>query len=417
MTPQAAALAAAGGKKIGGTVTIVGEWGGTEQKAFMSMIKPFEDASGVTVQYTGTRDVPAILTTRVTGGNPPDLADIPSPGILTNYASQGKLVDLSTVLDMNSYNSQYAKTWSDLGSYNGKLYGLFMKAAVKGLIWYDPKVFTANNYQIPKTWQDLMNLSNQIANAGNTPWCVAVESGASSGWPGTDWLEDIILRQDGAAFYNQWWQGKVKWTSPQIKQAFQTWGQIVGNPKMVYGGSNTILSTNFGNVGDPLFTTPPGCYLVHQASFIASFFTQNTKGISPITDFNWFAFPPFSSSQPLSTEMAGDAIIMFNKTPQSVALMRYLATPEAQDIWAKIGGGYLSPNKNVPVSDYPDQLSQKAAKLLTSVQVAVFDASDNMPQAMQSAFYTAVLNYIQDPTKLDSILQTLDTAQASAYGK
>jgi alpha-glucoside transport system substrate-binding protein len=416
-TPEEAALAAAGGQKIGGTVTVIGEWGGSEQDSFMSMLKPFEDATGVQVQYTGTRDVPAILTTRVTGGNPPDLADIPSPGILTNYASQGKLVDLSTVLDMSTFNSQYAKTWADLGSYNGSLYGLFMKAAVKGLIWYDPKVFQANGYQIPKTWDDLMALSQKIAASGTTPWCVAVESGSASGWPGTDWLEDIVLRQAGEQAYNQWWQGTLKWTSPEIKQAWQTWGQIVGDPKMTFGGADRMLTTNFGNVGDPLFTSPPGCDLVHQASFIADFFTQNTPGVKPITDFNWFPVPPFNSTAPLSTEMGGDAIIMFNKTPQSEALMRYLATPEAQAIWAKIGGGYLSPNKDVPLSTYPDELSRKAAGLLTSVQVAVFDASDNMPQAMQAAFYKAVLDYIQNPSDLDSILQNLDSVQQSAYHK
>jgi alpha-glucoside transport system substrate-binding protein len=315
---------------------------------------------------------------------------------------------------MPTYNQEYAETWADLGTVDGKLVGVFMKASVKGLIWYDPKVWQQNGYQIPKTWDDMIALSKQIAATGATPWCVALESGAASGWPGTDWLEDIILRQAGPDVYNQWWQGKIKWTSPEIKKAFQTWGQIVADPSMVYGGANTMLTTNFGNVGDPLFTSPPGCYMVHQASFITSFFTQNTPSVVAGQDFNFFGFPAFDPSAPVSTEMAGDLFGMFNKTPQSEALLRYLITPEAQAIWVKRGGA-ISPNKVVPLSDYPDALSMKAAQRLTGASIAVFDASDMMPESMNTAFYTAVLNYVQNPQNLDSILQNLDSVQANAY--
>jgi len=353
-----------------------------------------------------------VLTTRVQGGNPPDVAGIPGPAQMVQFANEGKLVDLSNIL--SDYQKDYAKTWIDLGTVNGKLVGVFMKASVKGLIWYDPKVWQTNNFQIPQTWDQLMNLSTQMADSGTTPWCIAVESGAASGWPGTDWLEDIVLRQSGEQTYNQWWQGKIKWTSPEIKQAWQTWGQIVGNPKMVFGGANTMLSTNFGNVGTPLFTNPPGCYMVHQASFITSFFEQNSPGVKPVTDFNWFGFPPFKQGAPLSTEIAGDLMGVFNDTPQAEALIKYLLTPEAQDIWVK-RGGFISPNKLVPMSDYPNDLDRASANRLTSAQVAVFDASDQMPTPMQTAFYTGILNFIQDPTSLDSILQNLDSVQQSAY--
>ncbi|MEJ2707093.1 MAG: ABC transporter substrate-binding protein [Anaerolineales bacterium] len=411
-TPQEAALAAAGGQKIGGSVTFVGTWGGEEQASFMAMLKPFEDATGINVEYTGTRDLNAVLTTRVQGGNPPDVAGIPGPAQMVQFANQGALVDLGSIL--TDYEQNYAKTWIDLGTVNGKLVGVFMKASVKGLIWYDPKVWQSNNFQTPQTWDDLMTLSKQMADSGTTPWCIAVESGAASGWPGTDWLEDIVLRQSGEQTYNQWWQGTIKWTSPEIKKAWQTWGEIVGNPNMVFGGANTMLSTNFGEVGTPLFTSPPGCYMVHQASFISSFFETNSPGVQPITDFNWFGFPPFQQNAPVSTEIAGDLMGMFNDTPQAEALIKYLLTPEAQDIWVK-RGGFISPNKLVPLSDYPNDLGRKSANRLTSAQVAVFDASDQMPTPMQTAFYTAVLNYIQDPTSLDSILQNLDSVQQSAY--
>lgn len=413
-TPEEAALAAAGGQQIGGTVTVLGVWGGSEQDSFLAMVKPFEDATGVKVEFTGTRDLNAVLTTQVQGGNPPDLAGLPGPGQMAQYARDGKLVDLSNVLDVSTYESQYAKTWLDLGTVDGQLVGIFIKAAVKGLIWYDPKVWQANDFQIPQTWDETMSLSQQMADSGTTPWCVALESGAASGWPGTDWLEDIVLRQSGEQAYNDWWQGKLAWTSPEIKQAWETWGKIVADPKMVYGGANTMLTANFGDVGTPLFTDPPGCYMAHQASFITDFFVQNNPDLKPVDDFDFFGFPPFNPDTPVSTEIAGDLFGMFNDTPQARALINYLTTPEAQAIWVQRGGA-ISPNQAVPLSDYPDELSRKAAERLTSAEIAVFDASDMMPEAMNSAFWKAILDYVQTPDSLDNILQNLDSVQTDAY--
>jgi len=420
-TPNTAAeqvaLAAAGGKKIGGTVNFIGPWGGAEQNAFISVVQPFENATGITVNYTGSRDVNSLLVTRVTAGNPPDLADFSTPGLLSQFQSQGKLQDLSKVLDMNTMGQQYAKTWIDLGTFNGEFVAFTFKVATKGLIWYNPVVWSADNLQFPSTWDQMISLSNQLVSQGKTPWCIALESGSASGWPGTDWLEDIVLRQSGQDIYNQWWQGKIAWTSPQISQAWKTWGQIVGNPKMLYGGANRTLSTNFANDADPLFTNPPGCYMEHQASFMSGFIQADYPSLKEGTGYNFFMFPPFTAGAPSSVEVGGDLIGAFTDTPQAQALVRYLASSQAQDIWAKIGGGYLSANLQIPSTDYPDLLSQKSAEALAKAQVAVFDASDQMPSAMTNAFYQAVLSYVQNPSdsNLTSILQNLDNVQKSAY--
>lgn len=411
---QKAALQAAGGQKIGGTVSVLATWGGSEQDSFLAMVKPFEDATGVKVQYEGTRDINAVLTSRVQGGNPPDVAGLPGPGQMAQFATQGALVDLSNIIDKPTYTKDYAKTWLDLGSVNGKMVGIFIKTSVKGLIWYDPKVWQQKGYNVPATWDDMIKLSQDIAASGATPWCEALASGAASGWPGTDWIEDIVLRQSGPDVYNNWWQGKLAWTSPEIKQAFQAWGQIVGDPKMIYGGTSYVLSTDFGSVGNPLFTTPPGCYMAHQASFITDFFVKANPNLKPVQDFDFFPFPKFASQTTSATEMAGDLFGMFKDTPQSRALMRYLVTPEAQAIWVQRGGA-ISPNKQVPLSLYPDDLSRKAAQILTTADVAAFDASDLMPEAMNNAFWKGILDYVQNPGNLDTILQQLETTRADAY--
>ncbi|HLZ69094.1 MAG TPA: ABC transporter substrate-binding protein [Dehalococcoidia bacterium] len=413
--PGAAALAAAGGKKIGGSVNVLGTWGGSEQDSFLAMVKPFEDATGVKVNYEGTRDLNAVLTTRVQGGNPPELAGLPGPGQMAQFAQQGKLVDLDSVLDMSAMKQQYPESWLQLAQVGGKQVGIFIKVALKGPIWYDPKTLSKfSTGQTPKTWDELLALTDKIAQSGTTPWCIGMESGAASGWPGTDWLEDIVLRQAGPDVYDQWYQGKIKWTSDQIKQAWQSWGKIVANSKDVFGGSNTVLSTNFGDAGTPMFSNPPKCYLMHQGSFITDFFVKNTPGLKPITDFNFFMFPDIDPKYTGSAEVAGDLFGMFKDTPQARALIKYLATPEAQAIWVKRGGA-LSPNKLVSPEVYPDELAKEQAQIITTTKTAKFDASDLMPDAMNTAFYKAVLDYIQNPGNLDSILANLDKVQADAY--
>ena len=402
--------------QIGGTVSVLATWGGDEQESFLAMVKPFEDQTGVQVQYEGTRDLNAVLTTRVQGGNPPDVAGLPGPGQMAELARAGRLVDLGGVLEQDAMKSDYAEDWLKLAQVDGKQVGIFIKSALKGLIWYNPKAFSQAGYQVPKSWDELMALSQRIADSGTTPWCIGLESAASSGWPATDWLEDIVLRQAGPDVYDQWHRGEIKWTSPQIKQAWETWGRIVADEKMVFGGRQGVLATAFGDAGNPLFSSPPRCYLHHQASFITDFFVKANPGVKPVDDFNFFGFPDIDPKYAGAVEAGGDLFGMFKDTPQARALMRYLSSPAAQEIWVKRGGA-LSPNKKVALESYPDPLAKQAAQLLIGAKIVRFDASDLMPEAMNAAFWKATLDYVNNPGSLDSILANLDRVQADAYKK
>jgi alpha-glucoside transport system substrate-binding protein len=398
-----------GGQDISGqTVTVIGTWSGNEQDAFLQMVKPWEDQTGAKVSYTGTRDINTVLSTGVASGVLPDLAGLPGPGQMRDYAQAGALVDLSSVLDTATYTSETAKPLVDLGTVDGKIVGVFIKTAVKGLIWYDPKTLPDITANPPTTWDQLQSTIQQNKSKAAAPWCLGVESGSASGWPGTDWIEDIVLRQAGPDVYNSWWQGQTKWTDPAIKQAWQTFGDVVAQS---YGGATGVNATNFANAGDPLFANPPGCLFLHQASFITGLgaFPNMQSG----TDYNFFPFPDINSQYTGAIEGSGDLFGMFHNTPAAASLMAYLVTAPAQDIWVKIGGA-LSANKNA--TDYPDDISKRSAELLTNAKIFVFDASDNMPTAMNDAFWSGIVDYVKDPSKLDSILQNLDSVQSSAYG-
>jgi alpha-glucoside transport system substrate-binding protein len=403
----AAATYAATLGKIGGSVSVLAQWGGSEQTMFMNMVKPFEDATGITIQYTGTRDEPAVLTTGIATGQLPDIAGIPGPAQMSQYATAGKLVDLSSMLDLSAYNSETPAGLVTLGTVGGKLVGVFMDVSAKGQIWYDPKVVGDLTSSAPKTWTDLQTLITTDKSKATSPWCFSVESGAASGWPGTDVLESFVLHEDGPDVYNNWWAGKVKWSDPAIMKAFQDLGDMVTNS---YGGANRILTANFANGGDPLFATPPGCLFFHQASFITGLgaFATATRN----TDYNFFPFPAINPSYAGATEIAGDLFGAFHNTPQSAALMKYLVSSQAQTLFVA-AGEFLSANKGV--STYPNSMNQRLGAIAAGSASSVFDASDQMPTAMQSAFYSGLLQYIQHPDQLTTVLANLDKVQADAY--
>jgi alpha-glucoside transport system substrate-binding protein len=389
-------------------VTVIGTWGGDEQKNFLAMVAPWEQQTGNKVKYTGTRDINTVLTTGVASGVLPDLAGLPGPGQMAQYATAGALKPLDGVLDLPVYQSETAPALTELGKApDGKTYGVFIKAAVKGQIWYNPKV---HDYAPPPaTWDELK--SQAAANKGNAAaiWCLRLGSGAASGWPGTDWIEDIVLRQAGAATYNDWWAGKVKWTDPKIKAAFQTYlDDVVAN---IADPVEAVDPTkDFSGAGDPLFTDPPGCVVFHQASFITGL--GAFKDLKAEVDYNFFPFPDIDPANAGAVEGAGDLFGMFHDTDAAKSLIKYLVTAPAQDIWVKAGGA-LSANKNA--TSYPDNISKRSAEMLTNAKIFAFDASDLMPSAMNQAFWTAMLDVTKDPSSLDSVLAKLDETQATAY--
>lgn len=395
------------GTSIGGSVSVLAVWGGSEQQQFLNMVKPFEDATGVTVNYTGTRDEPAVLTTGIASGQLPDIAGLPGPAQMIQYAAAGKLQDLSTMLDVPSYTAQTPAALVQLGTTGGKLSGVFLDVSAKGQIWYDPQVTGDLSTSPPATWDALTALITADKAKAQSPWCFSVESGAASGWPATDVVESFVLRNSGPTYYNNWWAGKTKWTDAGIKTAFQDLGQMVAGS---YGGSARILTTNFANAGDPIFASPPGCLFLHQASFITGLgaFANKTR----LTDYNFFPFPAINPQYAAAVEGAGDLFGAFNNTPQAAALMKYLVSSQAQQLFVA-DGEFLSANKGV--ANYPNTMNQRLGAILSGTTSFVFDASDQMPAPMQTAFYQDLLKYIQDPTQLDTLLAHLDSVQASSY--
>lgn len=408
--PETAALEAAGGKAIGGTVTMLGVLGGAELDAFLAVIEPFEAATGIDVVYESTRDLGAVLQTRVDGGNPPDLVSTPAIGQMSDFSAAGQLLDLSEVLDVEQVIEDFGEGLVNVTSRDGQLFGIFDAINLGGLVWYNPNAYTGPNPAA--NWEDLKGWMNETAAGGETPWCIGLESGPASGWPGANLITELLLRQFGPEVHERWWQGDLAWSSPEVRTAFATYGELVTS-EMVNGGATAALATGFANGADGLFAEPPTCYLHNQANFMGSMITANFPELAPIDDVSFFPLPDLNDQYPSIRPVSGEIVGVFTDTPQARALITYLAGPAAQTLIAKTNI-WLSPSSRVSPDAYASPFTRLAAEVLASGE-AHYYGNALMPQAMSDAFWSAVLDYTQDPDNLDAILAELDEVRAESY--
>jgi len=391
-------------------VDIAVTWSGEELQAFKKTIEIFEEKTGidVTVESVG-RDIATVLVTRVEAGNPPDVAAIPNPGQMQEFVKDGALVSLDKAIVEN-----HPTAFVDLATVDDELYGVFLSADLKSLVWYNPKTFEEKGYEVPETWNELTELSDTIVEDGGTPWCVGLESGAASGWPGTDWIEDIMLRTAGPDMYDAWVNHEIEWTDTLVHRAWEKFGEIVKNPDYVFGGTTGALTINFGDSPAGLFTDPPRCYMHRQATFIQSFIKDQYPDLVAGEDYDVFVLPPIDKEHGNPLLGAGDLVSAFNDTPEAHRLMEFLASAEAQEVWVK-ELGKLAVNANVSSEVYPDPITAKAAEILSEAEVFRFDGSDLMPAAVGSGtFWTGVMDYVSGKD-LEQVLKNIEKSADEAY--
>ena len=358
-----------------GSVTILGQFSEEDQKKFEQSLMPFEEETGIEVVYQSTDNFNSLLRMRIASFYEPDLAVLPQPGLMAELVDGGHLVPLTEFMYPYALKAAYPDNWLDLGSVNEVPYGLWYRISLQSLVWYRPTAFEAKSYDIPNTWAELNALSEQIVADGGTPWCIGLESGASSGWPATDWVEDILLRTAGPEVYSQWINHQLPFNSPQIIAAFNEFGKLLKTEGYVAGGAEKAIETPYGESALGIFNRPPDCYMHRQGSNISSFFPVNKRAR---VDYDVFPLPGIDPKFGTPLLVAGEAIVMFNHTPESQALMEYLATPEPHEIWAGLGG-FLSPHKAISTEAYADIVTRNIAQILEDAEAIRFDGSAQMP--------------------------------------
>ncbi|HEY1012995.1 MAG TPA: ABC transporter substrate-binding protein [Herpetosiphonaceae bacterium] len=409
MAPPAAykeLIEAEAGAYKGTTVSLFGVWVDEDETSVKQTLEEFSKRTGITINYEGSKEFETLISVRVEGGDAPDIAGFPQPGLMATFARQNKLVDLASFMDTEQLKKDYIQSWIDLGSVDGKLYGTFFRASTKSLVWYPVEAFKKAGYAIPQTWDEMIALSDKMVADGNTPWCISVENGASTGWVATDWMEDIMLRTAGPETYDKWVNHEIPFNDPAVKAAAEKMSEIWFNEKYVLGGTTGILSVPVADTQTPMFEDTPGCWLHRQAGWIPAFFPEGKKaGV----DSNFFYLPPIDAAQGKPVLGGGDVVGMFNDRPEVRAVMQYMATPDAGKAWA-LKGGFLSPNKNVPLDWYPNEVDRAQAEIIKNATVFRFDASDLMPAEVGTgSFWKGMVDYVGGKD-LDTVLADIEAS-------
>lgn len=386
------------------TVKIMGSLTSQGEAELKQVLAPFTAETGIKVMYEGTDAFATLLPVRVDSGNPPDIAMFPQPGLMADFAREGKIVPINTFMNSSELSEAFSQKWLDLGTVDDEIYGIWYRVFLKSLVWYSPAAFVEKGYKLPTTWDQMILLSKNIVANGDVPWCLGIASGDATGWVGSDWVEDIILRTAGPEVYDQWVSHKIPFNSPPVKKAFEYFGKIALNPQYVVGGATGVMSIPFGDSPRPLFDQPPGCYMHRQATFIASFFPDT---VVLGKDVDIFPLPEIKKEFGVPLLVGGEVVAMFNNTPEAQKLMKYLTTVKPHEILAGIKG-YISPHQQVSLDAYPDRLAKRQAELLAEAQVIRYDGSDMMPGAVGTGtFWTGIVDYVGGKD-LDRVLDNID---------
>jgi alpha-glucoside transport system substrate-binding protein len=414
--PQELADALAG-KFKGTTVTAFGAFADADEVKFNENVKAFEEATGIDIQYESSKQFEATISTRADAGNVPDLVDFPQPGLMANLARTGKLVDVRTYMSEDYLKGQYIDSWLDMATQPGPdgkpmMVGVWERVNVKSLVWYPKKAFEEAGYKIPQTWDELIALQNQIVADGDKPWCVGIESGAATGWPATDWIEEIMLRTNSLDSYDQWTRGELKFNSPEVKKAANVLGAIWLDDRYVFGGPKGIVSTSFGDAPAPMFDDPPKCWLHKQGNFITSFFPQD-KNLKPGVDYDFFYLPPIDPAYGKPALVGGDVWAMFNDRPETRAVMQWFSRGEHLKTWLA-SGGTIAPQRDVQLEWYGNDIDRGVADILAGATSVRFDGSDLMPgEVGAGSFWKEMTAWISGSEDLDTALSKIDATWPS----
>lgn len=441
-----ATLSACGNADRGSFSVLIPWTEGSEAKDFDQVVANFEktpEGRGITVQKIQTRATRQALEAAVHDHRPPNLAIVPTPGVLRDYVQQHQVTNLDDILGkrkLRELREEYGPTWLGFDRVGtGNLYAVVVKANVKSLVWYNRTNFP---YQAPTTWSQLDGVARRIISTrtgtDTAPWCMAMSDPPSSGWPGTDWIEDILLHQSGWSIYARFADGKWPWNSDEVKNAWRAWAAMIAAPGRLYGGRLSTMLTPYGTGDSPMFTHPAGCHLSHGArvdgTIVDSTVPSSGKpaagkaGATPTTrppvadkDTDFFDFPSFNATAGQAYEVSADFMAMFKPSPQATAFLDYLTGSEAQEVWPKAEKDQaFTPNR----TDLRTQLKgnvkgatvgERINRILASGRPLCFDASDWMPDVMANAFYRATFAYLNDPTesRLDKLSKELDEVRGA----
>jgi alpha-glucoside transport system substrate-binding protein len=392
----------------GGTLTISGPETGSEADGFTEAFASFTEDTGIEIDYTGSRDFETQIRVSAEGGDLPDIAVIPQPGLVRDLADKITPVP-KDVLD--EHQKEFNEYLWELVTVDGKILGVPNKADVKSVVWYSPKTFKAKGYAIPKTWDEMIALQNKMKADGIAPWCIGIESGDATGWTLTDWMEDVMLRLHGPDVYDQWVEHEIPFNDPKVDAAAKMVEDIWFGNGNVLNGRQSIASTGFQQAGLPV--AEGKCGMHRQANFYGAQFKEK-GGITfgDDGDVNVFYLPTINEKFGKVLLSGGTYVVAFNDDEDTMKAMAFLASADYADARNQAGkGGFLSPNSEHDTELYVDDLDRTLAELLVESETVRFDGSDNMPSDVGSgSFWKEGTNWVLGSSDRKTFLANVEAS-------
>ena len=399
-------------------VTVYGTIADTEAELLEQSWADWEEENDIDIKYESSKEFEAQIAVRAQGGNAPDLAIFPQPGLMADIAKRDFLKPAPDAVKQNVAEG-WTEDWANYATVDGTLYGAPLMASVKGWIWYSPSFFADNGYEVPTDWQGLLDLTAQIqSDTSKAPWCIGFGSDAATGWPGTDWIEDLVLRQSGTEVYDKWVANEVPFTDPQIKSAFDEFGKIALDPKYVnagFGDVASIVTTPFGDPADALVSGE--CALHHQASFFDGFITDAGGKVAEDGDIWAFLMPPYEAGGESAGDVVtggGEIVAAFSDSEATQKVQEYLSSPEWANSRVSLGG-VISANKGLDPENASSNILKEAISILQADTTTFrFDASDLMPGAVGAGtFFKGMIDFVNG-TPTDTVLQQIESGWPSS---
>ncbi|GAA3428602.1 ABC transporter substrate-binding protein [Streptosporangium sandarakinum] len=412
-SPSAAASgsSAPAAKTLDGVkIEVAAKWTGAEQANFEQVLKAFEAKTGAKVTYASTgEDTGAYLGPRIQGGNPPDIAILPQPGLLQQYAKDGSLKELAPEVQ-KQLDDNYTPYWKELGSADGKVYGVLMKAAHKSLVWYRDQAFQDAGAQPPTNWDEFVKTAQTIADSGTPPFALC----GASGWTLTDLFENVYLSSAGPENYTKLSKHEIPWTDPSVTTALEKIGQLVGKKEFLLGDTSGALQTDFPTCVTQVYGQDKAAMVI-EADFVGTTAEESKAKVGE--EAKYFPFPKAGDTEPVV--LGGDIAVVMKESKGAMALMEFLASKEGGEVWAKLPG-YLSPNRNVSPDNYPSELTKKLAQTIVSAGEAVrYDMSDLAPSAFGGTDgkgeWKLLQDFVRDPSKVKDIQEKLEAEAKKAW--
>lgn len=409
------------GDEADDAVTVFGPWLGEDADAFAAVIAEFEFETGVDVRYLGSNNFETDLRDRVSSGiELPDVALVPQPGLITELIAAGSVAPLSDEV-VDAVVDAYPFERGDL-EVAGEAYLVPYRSNVKSLVWYRPDLFEERGWEVPTTLDELHALVGEIADgaaeagaegdgdggdaaAGLAPWCFSVSAGSASGWPATDWVEDLVLRRAGPDAYDDWVAGDLAYDDGAIRDAYAEFEELVLGAGRAAGGRRSVLEVRVSDAADPLFADPPGCAMFKQASFATSWFPTSIGD-----DLDFFVLPGATADEPPPLLTGGTGAVQFDDRPDVERFLQFLASPAGGEAWAE-RGGYLSTRDSVDESYYHAGDRAFAALVLDGA-VQRFDASDLLTPAVRDVVLAETAAFVAGSRSLDEMLGTIESARS-----